>query len=130
MLRRTITLALAGLAIAAPSAFADSHWNAQMKNGAETASRTAGGCSLTAGRYQSLIVACDSRHTATLVYAFAIHGKIKGTPTSGVSFRRWGHRHADVDSRVKVAGDTLRVTVTVAGGTAQLNSVNVGYYSH
>jgi hypothetical protein len=136
MLRRTIALALAGLAVAAPPALAHSQWNALMTYGADTASRTAGGCSLTPGWYQSLIVTCDSRHTATLVYVFAIrhsghgHGGIQGQPTSGVSLRRWGHGHADVHSSVKVAGDTLRVTVTVSDGTIQLNSVNVGYYTH
>ena len=48
MLRRiTIALALAGVAIAAPSAFAKSQWNSQMKSATATASRSAGGCTIT-----------------------------------------------------------------------------------
>jgi hypothetical protein len=136
MFRRTIALALAGLALAAPPALAHSNWNSQMKHATETASRAAGGCSIKPGwQHGSLLVTCDSRHTATLVYSFPIghsshdhgghgHGGIQGTPTSGVSW--WGH--ATVHHSVKVAGGTLRVTVTVTRGTAVLSSVSVGYY--
>jgi hypothetical protein len=133
MVRRTIALALAGLAIAAPPALAQhgAQWHSQMKNATDTASRTAGGCSIKAGWHGSLVVRCDSRHTATLVYSFPVShsgsgsGKVQGTPTSGVSW--WGG--ADVHRSVRVAADTLRVTVTVSSGTAQLNSVSVGYYA-
>jgi hypothetical protein len=127
MLRRTIALALAGLAIAAPPALAHSHWNSQMKDGTQTASRTAGGCSIKPGWYHgSLLVSCDSTHTATLTYDFPIgHGGTKGTPWCGVS--RWGY--ADVHHSVKVSGSTLRVTVAVKDGTAVLSTVSVGYYS-
>jgi hypothetical protein len=128
MLRRTIALALAGLAIAAPPALAHSHWNSQMKDASATASRSSGGCTIRPGwRHGSLLVTCHSRHTATFVYAFPVSrsGHVKGTPTSGVSW--WGH--AEVHRSVKVAGDVLRVTVRVTGGTAQLYSVSVGYYA-
>jgi hypothetical protein len=131
MLRRTIPLALAGLALAAPSALAHSNWNSQMKDATQTASRTAGGCSIKPGwHHGSLFVTCDRRHTATLAYSFPIghrgsgHCHVQGKPTSGVSW--WGH--ATVHHSVKVAGDTLRVTVTVSAGTADLSSVSVGYY--
>ena len=134
MLRRTIALALAGLAIAAPPALAKHHapqWHSQMTGAAETASRSAGGCTIKPGWNNSLLVTCSSRNTATFVYVFPIShsgrgpGRVQGTPTSGVSW--WGR--ADVHRGVKVAGDTLRVTVTVTDGTAQLNSVSVGYYA-
>ena len=136
MFRRTITLAMAGLALAAPPALADHHhhhaqWHSQMTAGADTASRPAGGCSIKPGWNHTLLVTCPSRHTATLVYAFPVshsghgHGAVQGTPTSAVSW--WGRAH--VHHGVKFAGNTLRVTVTVTDGTAQLNSVSVGYYA-
>jgi hypothetical protein len=134
MLRRTITLALAGLALAAPPALAGCHWNSQMTDASNTASRSAAGCTVKPGWRHSLSVTCDSRHTATFVYIFPVgHGSsggqgksaIQGTPTSGVS--SWGR--ADVDRSVKVAGDKLRVTVTVTDGMAQLYTVSVGYYT-
>ena len=136
MVRRTIALALAGLALAAPPALAHSHthWNSQMKDATEAASRSAGGCSIKTVKSfwpsQSLLVSCGRSQTATLVYVFPIghsgsgHCRVQGTPTSGVS--RWGHAY--VHSSVKVSGDTLRVTVTVTAGTAVLSTVSVGYY--
>ena len=133
MFRRTIALALAGMAIAAPPALADHHtqWHSQMKHAADTASRAAGGCSIKpAWQRGSLLVACGRRQTATLVYAFSVgnagpgHCRIQGKPTSGVS--GWGH--ATVHHSVRVAGNTLRVTVSVAAGTTDLSSVSVGYY--
>jgi hypothetical protein len=136
MFRRTIALALAGLALAAPPALAHSHthWNSQMKDATDTASRSAGGCSVKTVKSvwpsRSLLVSCSRSHTTTLVYVFPIgrsgsgHCRIQGTPTSGVS--RWGR--ANVHSSVKVSGDALRVTVTVTAGTAVLSTVSVGYY--
>jgi hypothetical protein len=127
MLRRTITLALAGLAIAAPPALAghQPQWHSQMKDAVETTSRSAGGCTVKAGWHHTLLVTC-SRHTATIVYVFPVSGgAVQGKPTSNTSW--WGR--ADVHRSVKVVRDTLRVTVTVANGTAQLNSVSVGYYA-
>lgn len=128
MLRRTIALALAGLAMAAPPALADSHWNSQMKDATATASRSAGGCAIKAGLQQgSLLVTCDGRHTATLVYVFPIPhgGSVQGTPTSSVSW--WGR--ATVHRSVRVATGALRVTVTVTAGSARLDTVSVGYYT-
>jgi hypothetical protein len=134
MFRRTIAVALAGLAIAAPPALADHHhtqWHSQMKHAAGTASRAAGGCSIKpAWQHGSLLVACRSRQTATLVYVFPIgdggpgHCRIQGKPTSGVS--TWGH--ATVHHSVKVARNALRVTLSVTAGTTDLSSVSVGYY--
>jgi hypothetical protein len=133
MFRRTIALALAGMAIAAPPALADHHhhhhtqWHSLMKPASDTASRSAGGCTVKPGwRHGSLIVSCNSRETATFVYVFPLgHDPVHGTPTSGVS--AWGR--ADIHRGVKVASDSLRMTVTVTDGMAQLSSVNVGYYA-
>jgi hypothetical protein len=131
MVRRTIALALAGLALAAPPALAKHHaqWHSQMKDASETASRSAGGCTIRSGWHHSLLATCDSRHTATFVYVFPIghSGSIHGTPTSGVAW--WGHRGTDVQHSVRISGDTLRETVTVSDGFAQLLTVNVGYYA-
>jgi hypothetical protein len=130
MLRRTITLALAGLAIAAPPALAAHHhhqpqWHSQMKDGVDTASRSAADCTVKAGWRHTLLVTC-SKHPATIVYVFPVSGgTVQGTPTSNTSW--WGR--ADVHRTVKIVGNTLRVTVTVANGTAQLKSVSVGYYA-
>ena len=127
MLRRTIPLALAGLVLAASPALADSNWNSQMKNATATASRSAGGCTIKPGWDQGdLLVTCDRKHTATLTYLFPIgHSKVKGTPTAGVSFSGG----ATVHRSVKVSKDSLRVTVTVTAGAADLSSVSVGYYT-
>jgi hypothetical protein len=129
MIRRTIALALAGLAIAAPPALAHhhhAHWHSQMKDATQTASRSDGGCAIKPGWQNSLLVTCNNRQTATFVYVFPVgHDQVQGTPTSGVS--SWGR--ADIHRGVKVAGDTLRMTVTVTDGMAQLSSVNVGYYA-
>lgn len=131
MVRRTIALALAGLALAATPALAGTHWNSQMKDATRTASRSAGGCGIHPGsRSGSLLVTCKGAHTATLVYAFPIghdrqHPGVQGTPTCGVS--REGY--ARVHGRVRVSGGSLRVTVTVTRGKARLDTVSVGYYT-
>jgi hypothetical protein len=128
MIRRTIALALAGLAIAAPPALAkhQAHWHSQMKDATQTASRSDGGCTIKPGSHTSLLVTCTSRQTATLVYTFPVgHDNVHGTPTSGVC--AWGR--AEIHRGVKVAGDSLRMTVTVTDGMAELSSVNVGYYA-
>jgi hypothetical protein len=129
MLRRTIALALAGLALAAPPALASCHWNSQMKDATETASRSANGCTIKRGGKQgSLVVSCDGRHTATLVYAFPVShsANVQGTPTSWVAWSRG----ATMRRGVRVARDSLRVTVTVTGGSTRLDTVSVGYYTH
>ena len=136
MLRRTtIALALASLAIASPSALANNHaqWHSQMSPATETASRSAGGCTIRSGWNHSLLVTCGSRQTATFVYVFTVShrgqgsGRVQGTPTSGVAW--WGHHGTDVHSGVKASGGTLRQTVTVTDGFARLFTVNVGYYA-
>jgi hypothetical protein len=128
MLRRTtIGLALAGLAIAAPSAFANSHWNSQMKSATATASRSAGGCTITPHSRGVLGVSCSGGDEATLTYAFPLKKgiTIKGTPWCDVKWMGY----ADVHNRCSVVSQTLRVTVTVADGYASLSTVNVGYYT-
>ena len=128
MLRRTtIALALAGLAIAAPSAFARSHWNSQMMNASATASRSAGGCTITPRSHGVLGVSCDRGDRATLTYAFALKKgvTVKGTPWCSV---RW-MGYADVHRSCSIVRRTLRVTVTVSDGYAALSTVNVGYYA-
>jgi len=127
MLRRTtIALALAGLAIAAPSAFAKSHWNSQMKSATATASRSAGGCTITTP-HGKLALSCHGADQATLTYAFALKKgvTIKGTPWCDV---KWSG-YADVHRSCCVVSHTLRVTVTVSDGYAELSTVNVGYYT-
>jgi hypothetical protein len=128
MFRRTIALALAGLAIAAPPALAKSHWNSQMKDATATASRSAGGCTIKPGSQQgSLVVSCGRRDLAKLTYSFPIgNGGIDGKPWCGVTW--WGF--AEVHRSCKVSSGALRVTVTVTDGTALISTVNVGYYTH
>ena len=128
MLRRTtIALALAGVAIAAPSAFAKSHWNSQMKPATATASRSAGGCTISTPSKGKLRVSCRGRDQATLTYAFALKkdDTVKGTPGCGLTWTGYAkvHRNCSVVSRA------IRVTVTVTDGYALLSSVNVGYYT-
>lgn len=130
MVRRTIALALAGLALAATPALAGTHWNSQMKDATQTASRSAGGCGIHPGsRRGSLLVTCGGGHTATLVYTFPLghhhHNRVHGTPTCGVS--RDGN--AQVRGHVKVSGSSLKVTVTVTHGKARLDTISVGYYT-
>ena len=131
MVRRTIALALAGLALAATPALAGTHWNSQMKDATRTASRSAGGCRIHPGsRRGSLFVTCGGGHTATLVYTFPIdhhprHHDVQGTPTCGVS--REGNAH--VRGHIRVSGGSLRVTVTVTRGKTRLDTISVGYYT-
>jgi hypothetical protein len=129
MVRRTIALALAGLALAATPALAGTHWNSQMKDATRTASRSAGGCGIHPGsRRGSLLVTCGGGHTARLVYTFSLghhHNRVHGTPTCGVS----GSLGAQVRRHVKVSGGSLTVTVTVTHGKARLDTISVGYYT-
>ena len=128
MLRRTtIALALAGLAIAAPSAFAKSHWNSQMTNASATASRSAGGCTITPRSHGALGLSCNGRDQATLTYAFALKKgvTVKGTPWCDVKWMGL----ADVHRSCSVVSGALRVTVKVSDGYAALSTVNVGYYT-
>lgn len=128
MLRRTtIALALASLAIAAPSAFAKSHWNSQMKPATATASRSAGGCTITTPSKGKLGVSCSGADQATLIYSFALAKgvTVKGTPGCGVT----STGYADVHRSCSVVSQAIRVTVTVSDGYALLSTVNVGYYT-
>lgn len=127
MLRRTtIALALAGVAIAAPSAFAKSHWNSQMKSATATESRSAGGCTITTPRGK-LALSCSGADQATLTYAFPLKKgvTIKGTPWCDVKWSGYAHLHRSCG----VVRHALRVTVTVTDGYALLSTVNVGYYT-
>ena len=127
MLRRMIALALAGLAVAAPPALASPHWNTQIKNASDTASRVAGGCSFDKGsRSGSLLVTCPDNHQATLVYVFTTSHTAQGTPMVGVTGFGW----ARVSRSSKVGSKSIRVTVTVYGSASiQLNTVSVCYYT-
>jgi len=40
----------------------------------------------------------------------------------------WGS--AKLSSVLKVSSSSIRVTVTVSGGTTQVDSVSIGYYAH
>jgi hypothetical protein len=127
MLRQTIILAVAGLAIAATPALAACQWHSQMKDGSATSARATGACSVGAGSHAgSLRVTCASHHSASLTYLFAGAHGVKGQPTAGVA----AAGGAKVQRTVKVTGSDIEVTVTVSGGSAQLNSVSVGYYAH
>jgi hypothetical protein len=127
MLRRTILLAMVGLAVAATPALASCHWYAQMKNGSATTSRALGKCSVRPGDHHGFVwVTCPSHRSATLTYVFASTDKVKGQPRAGIA--AWGD--AKVGSAVTVTGSSIRVTVTVSGaGTTEVAFVSVGYYA-
>ncbi|MGZ4613233.1 MAG: hypothetical protein ACXV1K_08700 [Kineosporiaceae bacterium] len=123
-----IALALAGLAVAAPPALASPHWNTQIKNASDTASRAAGGCSFDQGsRAGSLLVTCPDNHRATLVYMFTTSHTVQGTnPMVRVAGGGWGR----VDESAKASGKTIRVTLTVSGHAyIQLSTITVCYYT-
>lgn len=124
MLKRTILLAMVGLAVAATPALASCHWYAQMKKGSATTSRTLGKCSLRAGHHGSVRVTCPSHRSATLTYVFTSTHKVKGQPRAGIA--AWGD--AKVGSAVTVTGSSIHVKVTVSSGTADVAFVSVGYY--
>jgi hypothetical protein len=125
MLRRTIALALAGLAVAAPPALGSPpHWNSQVKNGAATASRAGDGCTFDASSPKgTLTVSCPRHRSATLTYVFTTQHRPLGTATSAISAYGWAY----VSGRVESSGKSLRVTVRV-WGSATLNTVSVEYY--
>jgi hypothetical protein len=127
MLRRMIALALAGLAVAAPPALASPHWNTQIMNASDTASRAAGGCSFDPGsRAGTVLVTCRDHHTATLVYVFPTSHPAQGTAMVGVTGFGW----ARVTHSTKVGSKSIRVTLTVSGNASvQLNTVSVCYYT-
>ena len=127
MLRRMIALALAGLAVAAPPALASPHWNTQIKNASDTASRVAGGCSFDQGsRAGTLLVTCHDHHTATLVYVFATSRPAQGKAMLGVT----GFGAARVYGATKVMSKSIRVTLTISGdASVQLDTVRVSYYT-
>jgi hypothetical protein len=126
MLKRTILLAMVGLAVAATPALASCHWYAQMKKGSATTSRTLGKCSLRAGDHHgSVRVTCPSHRSATLTYVFTSTHKVKGQPRAGIA----ASGDAKVGSAVTVTGSSIHVTVTVSGGTTEVGSVSVGYYA-
>jgi hypothetical protein len=127
MIRRTLALAAVALAVTASPALASLQWYSQMKYGSDTASRSAGGCTISSGWIaRSLRVQCPARHHATLTYSFPCHSKVSGTPRVGVS----GDGSATIRSQVSVGKTAIKVTVTVSGqGSAQVNSVSVGYYA-
>jgi hypothetical protein len=127
MFRRMIVLACVGLAIVASPAFADCQWQSQMKHGTETASRALGGCSVRAGSAaRSLRITCPPDHSASLTYLFAGTHKVKGKLRVGID--GWGN--AELKSRVRVDGSSIRITLTVSGGVRQVNSVSVVYYAN
>ncbi|HEY2788641.1 MAG TPA: hypothetical protein VGI72_04250 [Gaiellales bacterium] len=122
-----IALALAGLAVVAPPALASPHWNTQIKNASDTASRVAGGCSIDKGsRTGSLLVNCPDHHSATLVYLFTTRHSVQGKPWARVGDTGWGR----VDESAQVSGKSIRVTLTVSGhARVQLTTITVCYYT-
>ena len=127
MFRRSILMAIVGLALAASPALADCQWHSQMKQGTTTASRVMGACSARAGSHAgSLRVRCPSGHKASLTYLFSGTHNVYGHARIGVD--AWGS--AKLSSLLRVSSSSIRVTVTVSGGTTQVDSVSIGYYAH
>jgi hypothetical protein len=128
MFRRMIVLACVGLAVAASPAFADCHWQSQMKHGTATASRALGRCSVRAGSLAgSLRITCPPGRSASLTYLFAGTHDVRGTPAAGIDVSGT----ARLQSKVTVESSSIRITLTVSGaGVKQVNSVSVAYYSH
>jgi hypothetical protein len=126
MFRRSLVLALIGLAVTASPALADYWWHSHMQEGSATASRTPGKCSIRAGGDPgSLRITCPSNHNASFTYLFpdshGVHGHLR-VGTDG-----WGT--AKLTSAAKIDGSSIRVTLTVSGsGTRQVDSVSIGYY--
>jgi hypothetical protein len=125
MLRRTIALALAGLAVAAPPALGSPpHWNSQVKNGAATTSRAGDGCTFSADPASgALTVSCARHRSATLVYVFTTKRHPWGQATYAISASPWAH----VWGLATTPGKSVRLTVTVHG-TATVDTVSVGFY--
>lgn len=125
MLRRTLALAAVALAVTASPALASRQWHSQMKHGSDTASRSAGGCTLSPGWMpHSLRIDCPSHHHATLTYVFPCHDGVYGQPRVGV----FGYG-TSIRDQVSDSKRTIQVTLTVSGSGSQVNSVGVGYYS-
>jgi hypothetical protein len=119
-------LATLALALGVVPAYAhDVRLHMQTANGSETSSRQGGGCSITRSS-GSLVVGCTARERATLVYTFssgtdAVRGVPSGWP--------YDSGHATVRSSTTASGRTIRLTVTVTGGSATITSVCVSYYA-
>ena len=129
MLRRITMLATLVLALTAAPAFASTYTlHTQMASGVDTSSRQSGGCHISPGSHGSLVVACRGHEKATLTYTFSsgrrpVHGRPMGWAWYS---RSW---YTTVGVSTKATGRTIRVTVTVSGGTATVDSVCVSYYS-
>jgi hypothetical protein len=129
MFRRSILMAIVGLALAASPALADCQWHSQMKLGTATASRSAGtGCSVRASsHWGSLWVTCSKNHHASLTYVFSGTHNFYGHARVGIDAWGW----AKLNSTTKASSSSIQVTLTVSGpGTTLVNSVSVGYYAH
>jgi hypothetical protein len=127
MLRRITLLALAGMALAASPALAECHWNSQMKDASQTASRSPGGCSISAvgSRPGPLSVTCGHREHATLVYSFPIRkgAVITGKPWCGVT------SSLPLTCTWKISRAALLVTIPVKEGRVRISTISVGYYT-
>jgi hypothetical protein len=126
VLRRIIMLSTLVLALSAAPAFAYTPTlHTQMATGSETSSRN-GSCGVTAGPHGSLAVACQGKQKETLAYTFssgshAVHGHAMTLP--------YVIGRAHVSFSTTVSGSTIRVTVTVTGGTLNVGSIWVTYYA-
>ena len=126
MLRRLILISTLALLLGAAPAFAHGcRLNTQMAVGTATSSRQNHGCAITNGAHDSLVVSCSGRSKATLAYTFTsstpVQGKAMGWP--------YVYGHAHWGSSTTVSGRTIRLTVTVSGGTVTIGSVCVSYYA-
>lgn len=124
-------LATLALGLSSAPALADGyqyHLHTQMLSGSQTSSRQSGGCSITSYR-GALTVGCRGSEKATLVYTFSTGGHaVHGTPMGWAYATRSYHTEVDVSARTS-GTTTIRVTLTVSGGTATIGSVCVGYYA-
>ena len=60
--------------------------------------------------------------TVTLTLTHKVKGKLR------VGIDGWGK--AKLESKVRVDGSSIRITLTVSGGVRQVNSVSVVYYAN
>jgi hypothetical protein len=126
VLRRIIMLSTAVLALSAAPAFAYTPTlHTRMATGSESSSR-AGKCGVTAGTHGSLAVGCQGTQKETLTYTFSsgshpVYGHAMALP--------YVTGRAHVSFSTTVSGSTIRVTVTVTGGTLNVGSIWVTYYA-
>ena len=126
MRRRLILLSTLALLLGATPAFADGYrLHTQMAVGSRTSLRQNHGCSIANGTNDSLVVGCGGAAKATLFYTFTSVRAVNGKAMAWVE----ASGHAHLVSSAAVSGRTVRVKVSVSGGTVTIGSVCVSYYA-